>query len=95
MENLRCLTSFVVSEKDLKISYLWVYIIVDLNSKIVSLQRKFPTKFSDAPITPIKIFLQGKLLFFLIVRNHEMIVRCLSFSALSVVSRKELKKIVC
>ena len=96
MENLRCLTSFVVSGKDLKISYLWVYIIVDLNSKIVSLQRKkFPTKFSDAPITPIKIFLQGKLLFFLIVRNHEMIVRCLSFSALSVVSRKELKKIVC
>ena len=64
MENLRYLTSFVVSGKDLKISYLWIYIIVDLNSKILFLRRKkFPSKFNDAPITPIKTFLQENFCF--------------------------------
>ena len=46
------------------------------------LQRKnnYSFKFHDEQITPIKIFLQGKLLF-LIAPKPELIVRCLSFSA--------------
>ena len=46
---------------------------------MLSLQKN-SSEFHKAPITLIKIFLQGKLLF-LIARNPEMIVRCLSSSA--------------
>ena len=41
---------------------------------MLSLQKN-SSEFRKAPITLIKIFLQGKLLF-LIARNPEMIVKC-------------------
>ena len=50
----------------------------DLHSllgELLSLQRKnFSSRFHDAPITPITVFLQRKLL---LACNPEMIVRCL------------------
>ena len=47
----------------------------------ISLQRRnFSSELHDAPITPAKIFQQE---IFLIARNPEMIVRCLSSSSIS------------
>ena len=43
-------------------------------------KKKISSWFEDAPITPIKIFVLKKL-FSLIESNPEMIVRCLSSSA--------------
>ena len=56
---------------------------------MLSLQKN-SSEFHKAPITLIKIFLQGKLLFS-IARNPEMIVKCLSSSAVfcSVAARTE------
>ena len=70
---LRCLSSFVVSRQKLKGLFIWIYIIGDLNGKMLPLRRKEFSEFLDPAIT-------GQILFFC-ARNPDMIVGCLSSSA--------------
>ena len=53
--------------------FIWIYIIGDLNGKMLPLRRKEFSEFLDPAIT-------GQILFFC-TRNPDMIVGCLSSSA--------------
>lgn len=61
-------------DKDCKGYIFGSTLFTDLNDKMLSLQN-FSSNFHDALMTSIKIFLQGKLLFW-IARNPEIIVFC-------------------
>ena len=70
---LRYLLSFVVSQQELKRFHLQIFIVC-WSKWWTALSSNFSSRFHDAPITPITVFLQRKLL---LACNPEMIVRCL------------------